>query len=230
MKREYAKFLLKKNRQNYNKIALHYAKTREFSWDIQQLAKYVSSSERVLDIGCGNGRLYKIFKSKNIEYIGVDNSDKLIEVAKKNYPDLDFRVADALNLPFPDNYFDKIYSIRVFHHFPSEEFRLQFLKETKRVLKPKGFLILTVWNIRWQKNRRKFLRLIKSDFFKIIGLSKLDFGDVFIPWDKKTLRYYHYFTKNELKSIVEKSGFKVKKAWDRLGSLRSPDIYIIAEK
>ena len=230
MEREYAKYLLKKTVEDYNQIAVDYARTRGFTWDIEPLTKYVLRGERILDLGCGQGRLLEIMKNQDIDYVGVDASEKLIGITKKNYPNFRFQVADALNLPFPDNYFDKVFSIRVLHHFPSKEFRLRFLKEARRVLKPKGLLILTVWNVWGCKDRKNLLRLIKSAFRKIIGLSKLDFGDTFIPWGKKILRYYHYFTKNELKNLVKKSGFKIKKIWTTSGPRRYSDIYVVAEK
>lgn len=247
MEKEYAKYLLKKIKKDYNLIAAEYARTREFIWDIEPLAQYVFAGERVLDLGCSNGRLLKILKEKRIDYIGVDSSEKLIEIAQKKYPPksrppehknkkdiflptVKFQVADALNLPFPNNYFDKVFSIRTFHHIPSSEFRLQFIKETKRVLKPGGVLILTVWNVRGSKDKTNLLRLIKSTFLKIIGKSKLDFGDTLVPWDKKVLRYYHYFTKNELKKIIEKSGLKIKKIWTFSGPAQYSDIYVVAEK
>lgn len=230
MDREYAKYLLKETCQNYNRIALHFTRSRGFIWDITGLDEYIVPGEKVLDLGCGNGRLHKIFKDRQIDYIGVDGSDELIRIAKENYPHLHFQTADALALPFPDNYFDKVYSIRVLHHFPSQEFRSQFLKEAKRVLKPGGILILTVWNVWGCQDRKNLFRLIKSSFSKIIGASKLDFGDVFIPWGNEALRYYHFFTKKELRSLTKTAGFEVKKIWTTGKEWKYSDIYIVAEK
>jgi len=180
-------------------------------------------------LGCGNGRLFELFRDKEVDYIGIDNSKKLIEVAKKKYPDGKFQVADALNLPFPDNYFDKIFCIAVLHHIPSEEFRLQFLKETKRVLRPEGLLIVTVWDL-WRRPKA-FKLLLKFAILKISGKSKLDFKDIFVPWQKKIDRYIHCFTKNELKKLVKETDFKIKKAGIfRRGETKNYNIYIVAEK
>jgi len=195
MKQDYAKYLLNKSRRDYNLIAGEFSNTRQLPWpEIKFL--FDDSSGRVLDLGCGNGRFYPFFKG---HYIGVDNSEKLIELAKIRFPEADFRTADALNLPFEDNSFDRIYSIAVLHHIPSKELRLKFLKEAKRVLKPNGRLILTVWK------RKDFLFK-----FTLLNLFKLDFRDVLEPWGKKVLRYYHCFSKRELKKLVEKAGFEIK--------------------
>lgn len=233
MDKEYAKYLLEKTRQDYNLIAEDYTRTRAFiPEDIKALAEYTFAGEKVLDSGCGSGRFFEVLRDKGVDYFGVDISESLIAIAKKNYPKVKFRVADALNLPFPSNFFDKIYSISVLHHIPSKDFQLQYLKEVKRTLKPKGFLILRVWDFWKRKTALKLL--LKYTFLKLIGKSKLDFKDVFIPWkDSKgkmlVQRYFHCFTQEELESLVKKVEFKIKEAW-RGGKDPRTNIYIVAEK
>lgn len=233
MDKDYAEYLLKKTKDDYNLIAEEFSRTRQFIWDLEPLSQYVWDGEKVLDLACGNGRLLEALKHKSIDYFGIDSSEKLIEIAKRKYGGAKFQVADVLSLPFPNNFFDKIFSIRILHHIPSENFRIHFLKETKRVLKPEGLLILTVWNVWRSKHRMNLLRMIKYGFLKIIGKSNLDFGDVFVPWkikNGKILRYYHFFTKNSLKNLIEKSNFKAKETW-LFGEKRNhSDIYLIAEK
>jgi len=160
MKKKYAENLLKKTKQDYDKIAQEFSATRWRIWEEAEFLfnDYVMPGEKVLDLGCGNGRFFEFLKDKDIHYIGVDFSEKLIEIAKNKYPKLKFEVANALNLPFPNNYFDKIYSIAVLHHIPSKQFRLQFLQEARRVLKSNGLLILTVWEPKSKKNLNLFLK------------------------------------------------------------------------
>ena len=192
---------------------------------------YVIAGEKILDLGCGNGRLFEFLRDKKIDYIGIDNSEKLIEIAKKRYPKARFQVADVLNLPFPDNFFDKIYSIAVLHHIPSEEFRLQFLKEARRVLKPGGLLILTVWDL-WRKpSFRK--KIYKSILLKIIGRSKLDFYDILISGMGMRDFYFHCFRKRGLEDLVKKGKFKIKESGIitvPLKKRKNSNFYIIAEK
>jgi hypothetical protein len=51
--------------------------------------------------------------------------------------------------------------------------------------------------------------MIKYAFLKIFGKSKFDFRDIFVPWQNKTLRYVHCFTKKELTDLAESAGFKI---------------------
>jgi ubiquinone/menaquinone biosynthesis C-methylase UbiE len=233
MKKKYAEYLLKKTQKDYNLVAEDYARTRAFvPEDIKSLGDYTRTGEKVLDSGCANGRLWEIFKTKKVDYIGVDISEKLIELAKNKYPRAKFQKADALNLPFPNDYFDKIYSISVLHNIPSRNFQIQCLKEAKRILKPEGLLIIRVWDF-WRRKAAQRL-LFKYTFLKLIGKSKLDFKDVFVPWKNSkgqilTQRYFHCFSKRELEKLVKKSGFKIKESW--LGG-KDPrtNIYLIAKK
>ncbi len=229
MDKEYAKYLLDKTRQDYNAIAESFSSTRRFVWQgLEPLYNYALPREKVLDLGCGNGRLLQIFKEIDIDYTGVDSSEKLVEIAKKLYPNAKFQVADALHPPFPTNHFDKIYSIAVLHHIPSEELRLKFLEGVKRVLKRDGLLILTVWDLwRWWRPGS----ISKFTALKVLRRSKLDFKDIFVPWQGVRQRYTHCFTKRELEELMQKAGFKIKEA----GVLTVPqskekNIYIVAKK
>jgi ubiquinone/menaquinone biosynthesis C-methylase UbiE len=206
---ELAKSILEQTKQNYNLIAKEFSSTRKEIWEeLLFLFEDLKEGEKVLDLGCGNGRWYQVFKEKRVDYFGVDNSEKLIEIAKKTFPEAKFLVADALNLPFPDNFFDKVYSIAVLHHIPSEDFRIKFLKEVKRVLKEEGIFVLTCWKAH---RFREIFALLKYTFLKLIKKSPLDFKDVFLSWGKKAKRYYHFFTKKELQSLIERVNFKILK-------------------
>lgn len=234
----YANYLLKKVQRDYNDIAEDFARTRSFLWpEIKFLRDYAKEGEKVLDIGCGSGRLYELFKNKEIEYFGIDFAKKLIEIAKKKYLESEdskrepekklptFFPMDALALPFDSDFFDKVFSIAVFHHIPSKEKRLEFLGEIKRILKPGGELFLTVWNL-WQK---KYLSLIsKSASLKILKKTKLDFCDVFIPFQGRK-RYYHCFRIKELKGLVKEAGFEIKETKYLQRNNKNYNIYLRAK-
>jgi len=81
---EYAKFILEKTKENYNLIAEEFSATRKEIWEeLEFLFKDLKEGEKVLDLGCGNGRWYKVFKEKKVDYFGLDNSEKLIKLQKK---------------------------------------------------------------------------------------------------------------------------------------------------
>lgn len=72
------------------------------------------AGEVVLDLGCGTGHLTAQIAARGARVIGFDPSEKMLETAREQYPDLDFRVADARNFDFPER-FDAVFSNAVLH-------------------------------------------------------------------------------------------------------------------
>ena len=206
MKQSIAEKILEENKKVYDFLAKNFSETRNRNWpEIEKLTSYTREGDKILDLGCGNGRLYKILKNKEIEYTGVDISKKLIEIAKKELSDQEstqpkFFVGDALNLLLKNHEFDIIFAIAFLHHIPSKTLQLRVLKNCFKVLKENGLIILSVWNLLQPHLLLKY---------KILPFSK----DVYIPWKSKTnkilKRYYHVFTKGELQRLVKKAGFKI---------------------
>lgn len=217
MKKEYADFLIKKTIDDYNLIAFEFSQSRKEIWpDLKDFLETVpfQKGEKILDVGCGNARLYKFFEEKGTDYWGIDASQNLIEIAKSLYPKAKIFKGDIFHLPFEDNFFEKVCAVALFHHIPCKEYRLKVLREIKRVLKKDGKLFLTVWNLLKKFSAKKLLA--KFTFLKLIGLSELDFGDIFYPWKNQkgevlVQRYIHLFSEKELKKLLKSAGFGVEK-------------------
>jgi ubiquinone/menaquinone biosynthesis C-methylase UbiE len=106
----------------------------------------VEEQDKVLDVGCGSGKLAVMLqaKVKNKGYvIGINPGPKALTKAQRRaekesvYPD--FRLGVIENLPFKGNYFDKVFATLMLHHLP-RDLRKQGLKEVLRVLKVGGVL------------------------------------------------------------------------------------------
>lgn len=78
------------------------------------------SAERLLDVGCGWGRLVDTCSSFSKEVYGIDIIPWAIEEAKKEFSLGKFSVFDGKRIPFPDKYFDLILSWTVLQHVPPE--------------------------------------------------------------------------------------------------------------
>jgi len=211
MKSEIKNQLLKIVRDNYKEIAGQFDATRKkHVWpELEALAEKIKDDSSILDVGCGNGRLLEVLENKKINYLGVDNSEELIVLAKKNYPNYDFKVMDILNLESIDKKFDLVISVAVLHHLPGRELRIKALEQLKQVANKQ--IIFSVWKMWGNQKYQKYL--FKNIWQKIFGQSQLDFGDILFPWkngrgEVVSERYYHAFTKHELKSLVAQSGFK----------------------
>lgn len=70
--------------------------------------------ERILDLGCGTGHLTAQIAKSGAHVKGIDNSEEMIREARRNYPGLDFMLADAENFQF-DEPFDAVFSNAALH-------------------------------------------------------------------------------------------------------------------
>lgn len=104
----------------------------------------IAPGERVLDVGCGPGRLAILagtVAGPTGEVCGIDPSPEMIELARQNAAraavGVRFEVGAIEALPYPDNHFDVVLSTLMLHHLP-DELKRQGLAEVRRVLKPAG--------------------------------------------------------------------------------------------
>lgn len=213
MKNEAQKEILSQIEQGYDRMAEKFSGTRSFFWrDLEFIKDHIKPKDKILDFGCGNGRLFEFLKDKSVDYYGVDVSQNLINIARERYPNFSKNItknSGKAKLSFPDNYFDVVVSIAVFHHFPDKKYREDWARELHRITKPGGKIIITCWNL-WQKRYRKYIW--KDLFKKLIGQNKLGFLDCEIPFKNNAgevfTRFHHAYTKKELGNIFEKADFR----------------------
>jgi SAM-dependent methyltransferase len=96
------------------------------------------ASDRVLDIGCGNGRFVFFERHRANALVGIDAG---AHFAPEPLASVDLTRGDIRLLPFADGSFDKAYSLDVLEHL-TEDGVLRMLAEARRVLKPGGQLFL----------------------------------------------------------------------------------------
>ena len=217
----------------YDQMADKFSETRKFFWcDLEFIADHIKNGDKILDYGCGNGRLLEILKDKNIDYTGADVSEKLINLAKLRYPEGCFiKITSQYSLPFPDDSFNEVVSVAVFHHFPKEHAE-KIAREIFRITGTGGRVIATVWNL-WQKKFQRYRwspAIIKS---KILGVGRyggLGFRDLYIPFKNNTgeafYRYHRAYTSRELTKIFSSAGFIV----ERCEIINEKNIVLVARK
>jgi 2-polyprenyl-3-methyl-5-hydroxy-6-metoxy-1,4-benzoquinol methylase len=215
MKLETAKKLLKLNYELYEKEAISWDKTRQelWEWPVIEELKKIKQGSSILDLGCGNGRIIKNLKLKikNLKYVGIDPSKKLIEINKKRYSDakvetnIRFEVGNGLALKDKNKY-DFVFCLAVLHHIPSEKLQLKFLKNIYQTLRPKGKVLISLWNR--QNDKYTHIRNnIKNDKIHHI-ICDLKKYDTIVPWkNSNSYRYIHCFRIDEIHTLVKKAGF-----------------------
>ncbi|WP_433163637.1 class I SAM-dependent methyltransferase [Kribbella sp. CA-247076] len=94
----------------------------------------------VLDAGCGPGRLAGHLHARGLQVIGIDLSPGMIEIARRDHPDLDFRVGSMTALDLPDSSVGGVVAWWSIIHLPRDVVPQAFA-EFHRVLAPGGVLL-----------------------------------------------------------------------------------------
>ncbi|MBU4374957.1 class I SAM-dependent methyltransferase [Patescibacteria group bacterium] len=213
------KNLLNIVKRNYEEIAEDFSETRKkHLWpELLKLTGSVKNGSKILDAGCGNGRLIEAFKEKDINYLGVDASQELLGSAKKQKPGFKFKLGDILKLgDIAEVNFDYVFCVAVLHHIPGKDLRVKALRQLKNKVNNEGKIIITAWNLWSQKKFRKLI--LKFILLKLIKKNQMDIGDILFDWKNSageivSRRYYHAFTKYQLKKIAKKAGLKIDKLY-----------------
>lgn len=111
----------------------------------------VPADARVLDVGCGSGWATRLLSGYAINghVTGIDISDEMVRVARessKAFPNADFEVASAEQLPFADNEFTHAFSMESLYYYANIPLALE---EIHRVLRPGG-LFVAVMDLYWE--------------------------------------------------------------------------------
>lgn len=188
----------------YNKIAKEFKNSRHYNW--KWITQFISNinvdNASIIDIGCGGGRNIKAYQNDKLNIVGLDNCSEFIKICRNE--GLDVVLSDMTNIPHPDENFDYILSIASFHHLTNRQERIKALTEFRRILKPGGKVLLSVWSkTQPLKTKRVFT----------------NWGDTIVPWKSLTgevfNRYYYIFKIPEIEELFEMTGFKIEShSWD----------------
>lgn len=112
----------------------------EYPHTVNFLNKLDLKDKTVLDLGCGSGRYTKELVRLKSEVFGIDVSENLITIAKKDLPNVDFRVGSVDKLPYSNSSFDFVFSGLVIDYFPDLK---KAFAEVSRVIKEDGSFVFT---------------------------------------------------------------------------------------
>jgi SAM-dependent methyltransferase len=202
----------------YNKVAgiYHDMRTKDHpeGWFYNELLEMPAVLEllgnvrgkKILDFGCGTGIYAKMLTKKGAIVKGFDISKEMINIAKKNNPELDLKVGSGYKIPFHEK-FDIVIACLVMDYF--EDWNKVF-REVSRVLKQGGAFIFSVGN-----PVSECVKKIDIRGKKVIVFGKVNYFDeknnyakwkfVKIPKKKIKVPSYHKTYETVIKTILQNS-------------------------
>lgn len=168
---------------------------------------YLKPGDTVFDIGCGSGIKAKYFIEKGFSVFGIDFSEEMIAIAKRENPKGKFVVADAGNLEGIQETFPAIFSHAVLIHFPKKNIP-EILRSWVEKLESGGYLCLAVKERRPEEKEEMIVQ-------------EEDYG---YPYE----RFFSYFSREEVLRYVTDLGLKI--VWENLSKGKRPWIHIICQK
>jgi len=222
--------LLALNQEFYTTFAQPFAASRPASDPVLTgILPHIPQRARVLDVGCGNGRLALLLDQERpgTAYLGIDAVPELIELARAESDHLraisaEFRVRDITRPGWSNNLYDESSSHRpgfdcgvilaVLHHIPSFNLRVQVLRETGSLLSSHGRLIFSTWQfLDSARMRRKIVDWAEVD----IAEESLEPGDYLLDWKRegRGLRYCHLVDRGEMERLAAESGFRIRETF-----------------
>lgn len=174
-------------KDDYNAIAENYAKCYS---EINLYKSYIKdfliklNGKDILDVGCGAGQFTNYFCELGFNAIGIDFSNELLSIAKKNYPNIVFIYDDICEYK-TNKRFDGIFVKDMFFHLPDEDI-IKTLKLFKKILKPQGKMCI------------------------IMDIPKVAGEQIFVEeLDDRYKIYYNYLTPQKLKILLEKTNITI---------------------
>lgn len=200
-------------RDTYDRIAEDWARDHERdTWWIEGAAKFASllpQHARVLDAGCGSGQKAKFFQDRGARVLGIDFSEKLLEIARQTATASDFRLLDLRDIRTLSEEFEGVFAQASLLHIPKTE-TFSVIEGMVSRLVPRGLLYIAV------KVQRR------GDPEEEI-VTENDYG-----YDYE--RYFSYYTMDEMRAHVDRLGLSIVHAEVLQASSRSAWMQIIARK
>ncbi|MCB9809160.1 class I SAM-dependent methyltransferase [Candidatus Nomurabacteria bacterium] len=178
-------------------------------------------NKKILDLGCGDGIDTEYYQTQGAHAIGIDASTGLIDIAQAHYPEIEFTVGFAEELPYEDNSFDMVLSKYAIQTSADMQ---PIFDEVNRVLKPGGmFIYLVTHPLRQFMERRD---LTQDYFSQSTVVCKILDNTVTLEEPTHTMNEYfntNFFLNFSMVDFIE--------AWDpaaeQIGGGKYPGFFIV---
>ena len=187
-------------RATYDRIASHFAATREYAWpEVESFLEGVPEGRIGLDLGCGNCRHAEPLAKRVDRVVGIDVSRGLLEKGRERATERGFTVAllqaDAARIPLATDAIDVAVYVATLHHLPTREERVGSLDELARVLAPDAPALVSAWSTEHDRFDAE------ESFDTTIAWT--------LPGGERVDRFYHIYDPGSFVADVEASALEL---------------------
>jgi len=220
----YVQQLNKINREFYTAFAAAFAESRSLAQpSLLRLVALVPAAGRVLDVGCGHGRLAHLLDQHRpgATYQGLDFSVEFVRQGREQAAGLahtsaTYHLTDLTRLNWASllagRQYDTVFVLAVLHHIPGYDNRLAVLRTLSQYLAPDGRMAISAWQ--FTANERMRRKIVSWDQ---VGLDPagLEPGDYLLNWKRGGLgyRYCHLIDQEEMVRMAAESGLDLLEAY-----------------
>ena len=196
---------------------------------------------KVLEVGCGGGRICLALAKRGYDMYGLDFSERLVAAAKSNLREVvdadKIRHGDARRLPFEPKNFDAVLLLgNIVNFITQQEGRIQAIAEAHRVLVCGGIAIFSSLEY-----RRRLLNYLISVLQRAFRSRDPDLTAQHLPWLKSgrklNLRLFsldqafvYWYRRDELLSEIEANGFTIVEVIDNEKNVGNGHFFVVARK
>lgn len=215
---------------------------------VQRIVAQIPTGSRVLEIGCGDGKVGRRLAARGCAYVGIDASGAMIQVAHErtherllvsgysanNQLPITFFQADVLTPNWQGmveaQTFDWILTFATLHHLPGAETRARVVRECVARLAENGRLVFSNWQFTRSERLKERVRAWAE-----LGLdeAQVEANDFLLSWERKGrrgLRYVHLLDEAEARQLAEQAGLRVLETFSADGVSGDLAEYVVLER
>ena len=179
--------------------------------DLKFVESVIGSTDtagRVLDLGCGPGRILTALHKQGITVDGLDNTKRHVTITKKQNPTAHIFEGDWKDTSLPSGSYGVIYSLgrNILHEFQLPNQNKMFA-EANRLLKPDGKFVLDIPDITIEESGYKKLANKYADTMQARGIKHFRYGTIYDSPDGQHFATRYAYSRDDIARLAEDNGF-----------------------
>jgi SAM-dependent methyltransferase len=199
--------------------------------EVTLLQDLIDKDEKVLEEGCGTGRLFLEMQKAGYDITGFDFTERHTEIVKEKDPEAKVMRGDWHQTGFKDASFGTVYSLgrNILHDYSIVD-QVQLFRETNRILKSGGKFIFDIPN----REKGSYEKMVDEygKEMKARGIKNFRYGTIYDSPDGQNFATRYAYCEEDIQLLAQMTGFKIKEVrrTELATDQRDENLYFVLEK